>query len=364
MVFVLLQSVGVWAVESGAAGKLDLKLRLKPGQKYGMRIIEEDKISQTIMGRQQDVNHIKATGLRFEVEEVDANSIATIKLTYQTLREKTNSWAGGMEYDSTKPCTAADNPLAQMYTAMMGESFIMKVTPEGKIIGLNGIDEMFLGMAEKIIVAEDKLITKAPPGTCSRNKSNGNTPTEETQKEISAEERAKKRIERINKEYGSREKRIEVVKEMIKKMPNMGEDQFRNMLSNMIMVFPDRPVGIGDSWMAKMILASQSLPIEIDGTCTVKGSKKGVVIVDVSSKRNLDDEAVPIGKARMKIAGSYQGTSEIDEASGWMMRSKANMHFSGEMKMTGMAGNKQMPQGMTVPMSIESLIAVEPMELE
>ena len=144
-------------------------------------------------------------------------------------------------------------------------------------------------------------------------------------------------------------------------MPEFSEDQIKNMLSDMIMVFPDRPVGIGDSWTAKMILASQSLPIEIDGTYSVKASKKGVVIVDVSSKRHLDDEAVPIGKARMKIAGSYQGTLEIDEASGWVIRSKANMKFSGEMKIDA---NKQMPQGMTVPISIESAITVEPIKVE
>ena len=39
---------------------------------------------------------------------------------------------GGGEYDSTKPSTAKGN-LGLMYTAMMGQSFIVRVTPEGKI---------------------------------------------------------------------------------------------------------------------------------------------------------------------------------------------------------------------------------------
>jgi len=348
LIFIFVLIAGVWAAESRPAEELDLKLRLIPGQKYGMRVNKENKISQTIMGRQQNINHIKAVTMELEVKEVGFDGVASIKVTYRTLKEKTKTGTPGQqfEYDSTDPCTAVGNPLASMYSAMMGQSFTIKVAPKGEIFELKGIDEMFSRMAEKIIIAEDELLSKAP--ACERVK-------KQTQKETE-EERAKRRIEATNKIYGDRKKRTEAVKEMIKKMPMFGNDQIRNMLSGMIITFPDRPVGIGDSWTAKMILASQSLPIEIDGTYTVKGSKKGVVIVDISSKRDLDDEAVPIGKVRMKIAGSYQGTSEIDEASGWMIRSKANMHFSGETKI---AGNKEMPEGMTVPMSIESAIAVE-----
>jgi len=352
-IFVLILVVGIVASDSSATEKLDLKLRLKPGQKYSVRITTEDKISQTVMGQQKNISHTKATAAGFEVKEVDANGVASIRVTYRTLKEKTDSWAGGIEYDSTKPDTAAGNPLARFYTPLIGESFTIRVTSEGQIVGLKGIDEMFLRIAEKMVEAEDKLVRAAPPGTCEAAK-------KRAQKET-PEERAKRRIEGFNNKYGSREKRVEAVKEMIKKMPEFSEDQIKNMLSDMIMVFPDRPVGIGDSWTAKMILASQSLPIEIDGTYSVKASKKGVVIVDVSSKRHLDDEAVPIGKARMKIAGSYQGTLEIDEASGWVIRSKANMKFSGEMKIDA---NKQMPQGMTVPISIESAITVEPIKVE
>ncbi len=156
-VFVLL--IAILVSDSGAAQKLDLKLRLKPGQKYGILITTEDEVAQTIMGRQQDISHTKAMGLEFDVEQVDANGIATIKVTYRTLKEKTSSWAGGMEYDSTKPAgTFADNPLALTYAAMMGQSFGMKVSPRGTIVEVNGIEQLFEEIAEKIVAAEDDLI--------------------------------------------------------------------------------------------------------------------------------------------------------------------------------------------------------------
>jgi len=315
-----------------------------------MRITTEQKISQTIGGKQQDISHMKATGMSFEVKEVDADGIALIKVTYRTLREKTDSWAGGMEYDSTKPETAAGNPLAPTYAAMIGDGFIMKVAPKGEIVGLDGIDEMFMRMAEKIVVAEDKLISAAPAGTCeaAKKKAVKETP----------QERASRRIEATNNIYGSRDKRKQALKEMIKNNPLFAEKQFKNLARNIVAAFPNQSVGIGDSWGGKITL-SAVLPVEVDSTYMLKGNEKGVVVVDVSSKMDLDEKAIGNkkglpGQTGMKMRGSssYQGTLQIDGTNGWIIRKKANMRFSGEVTQ----------QGMTVPMSIESVITVEPIE--
>ena len=350
IIFIFAQVPVVCVAESGAAEKLDLKLRLKPGQKYSMRITTEQKISQTIGGKQQDISHMKAAGMSFEVKEVDADGIASVKVTYLTLKEKTTSTAGEFEYNSADPCTAVNNPLAPTYAALMGDGFIMKVTPEGEIVGLDGIDEMFMRMAEKIVVAEDKLISAAPAGTCE--------PAKEKAVKETPEERASRRIEATNNIYGSRDKRKQALKEMIKNNPLFAEKQFKNLARNIVTAFPNQSVGIGDSWGGKITL-SAVLPVEVDSTYTLKGNEKGVVVVDVSSKMDLDDKAIGNkkglpGQTGMKMRGSssYQGTLQIDGTSGWMIRKKANMRFSGEVTQ----------QGMTVPMSIESVITVEPIE--
>lgn len=351
-VFIFALIALAWGADTPTAGKLDLKLRLRPGQKYGMRIVRQDKISHTIMGQQQDMNHTKAMGIDFEVKEVDANAIASIKVTYRTLQEKTVGTTDQVEveYDSTKDSWAVDNPLAMMYAPMIGDGFIMKVTPEGEIVGLDGIDEMFMRMAEKIVVAEDKLISAAPVGTCeaAKKKAVKETP----------QERASRRIEATNNIYGSRDKRKQALKEMIKNHPLFAEKQFKNLARNMVTAFPNQSVGIGDSWGGKITL-SAVLPVEVDSTYMLKGNEKGVVVVDVSSKMDLDEKAIGDkrglpGQTGMKMRGSssYQGTLQIDGTSGWIIRKKANMRFSGEVTQ----------QGMTVPMSIESVITVEPIE--
>ena len=129
VVLVFFLTMGVVTSDGYAAEKLDLKLRLKPGQKHSMRIITENKISHTIMGQQQKINHHKAIELEFEVKEVEANGTALVKVTYQSIKEKGGTGQATLEYDSTKPETFADNPFAPTYNAMMGQGFVMKITP-------------------------------------------------------------------------------------------------------------------------------------------------------------------------------------------------------------------------------------------
>ncbi len=333
--------------KSDTARGLDLKLRLQPGQKHRLRIIREDKVSLSMVGQRQDINSISTVGLEFEVEQIDADSIAWIKVTYLTLQEKAESVAGKMEYDSTKPDAATDHAFAQTYSSMIGQSFVMKVTPDGKMVELKGIDEMYLGMAEKIVEGEDESIRKR----AMERMADG------------AEERAERSIENLNQRYGSRKKREEAVSDLIKKNPFFTEEKIRGTVGNVIMPFPGGFVEIGDSWQGKAALPAGA-PIDIDLTYTLEQKKQGIVVVGISSKIELVDEPAstkdnPLGATKASVTGSYEGFVQIDSGSGWMVRKNATMRCSGEMKMPP---NEQIPQGMTLPITMESITTVEPIE--
>jgi len=314
LVFVL--TVGSWTANSNAAEKIDLKLRLKQGQKYGMQTIIDQKISQTIQEQEQNIRQMIATGMDFEVLAVDDNGVASVKTTYQTIHVKISGPMGVIEYDSTKPDAPADanNPVAQMmgqmYASMVGRSLVMKVNPRGKVVEVKGFKEMMQRMVEKMCGDDD------------------------------AEKRK--------------------MKEFMKNF--LSEDRVKIMGSNMMMAFPARPVGIGDSWADKESM-SIGFPIEIANTYTLKERKNGVAIVDVSSKMDFGEKDAPIDtgpvKINMEMTGRVRGTSQIDEASGWMIRSKMKMQLSGEIKIIP---NEQMPEGMTVPMTIDSVITVKPIK--
>lgn len=335
-IVVFFLTMSVVTSEDYAAEKLDLKLRLKPGQKHSMRIITENKISHTIMGQQQKINHHKTVELELEVKDVQPSAAALVKVTYLSLKEKGESNQGKMEYDSTKPEIFEGNPLAASYNAMIGQGFVMKITPDGKVAKLTGIDEMYGQMAKKIVDAEDVSIRKKI-----RDRS-----------EVASEARAKESIKNLNKRYGSREKRVEAAKEMIKKNPIFTEEKFKETVANVFVSLPDSPVRAGDSWRDKMILGALSGLVKINGTYTLKKIEKESVIVDVSSKKELDKEDIPRGAGSVKGSCTYQQSCEIDKATGWMKHNKARTQFSGEITQ----------QGMTVPMSIESVVTVEPMK--
>jgi hypothetical protein len=334
-VFVLLFSI--LCSTSAAEDKLDLKLRLKPGDKYGMQITTTQDISQGMMGKQQKIVYARNFGIEAEAKQVDANGIASIEVSFRTLKEKTI--IGGttsFEYDSTKPLPTGDN-MARMYSALMGESFIARITPLGKIVELE-LDKMYLGMAKKMMESEDKLIRGR------------------------MKERAQDAIERTNKRYGSREKRKQALKQQIEQFPVFSEERIRSIAINSLAVFPPSPLQIGDSWK-DMITVDLLALVEIDGTHTLKGHENGIVSINVSAKRSLDSKPVILKtgplKMSIRLAGSYDATIKLDAKSGWLLSKHADMRFTGE---TTVDGNNQAPQGQTMQMSVKATVTVEPMK--
>ena len=329
----------MWCTNCSGGESIDLKLRLKPKQKYSLRIIEENKTSQKAMGQSIDINQTKLTELEFKVEEVDANNIASIKVTYLKLKEKGASQGRQMEYDSTNPEISADNPLAPMYSAMIGQGFIMKVSPKGKILELTGVDEMYLKMAEKLADSEDEDLRKKYG------------------------DKAQRAIDKSNQRFGSRAKRIEALNEKIKKLPMFGQWRLMELLNNVVVPFAGKPIGIGDSWQAGAMRMSM-LPDEIEGTYTLKEKNQTFLTIDINSKIDINNVTVPgmgspQGQTKVSLKGSYEGSLQIDQTSGWLNLKKTTLKIAGELKM---AGNKQMPQGMTIPISTEFTITVEPIE--
>ena len=321
---------------SVAEDKLDLKLRPKPGEKHGMRITTTQNISQAMMGKEQEIVYTRNFGIEAEAKQVDADGTTSIKITFLTLKETTTIEGITRGYDSTKPQSPDDN-MAQMYSAMMGESFIARVTPQGKIVELE-LDKMYLGMANKMMESEDKLIKDR------------------------MKKRAQEAIERMNKRYGSSEKRKQALKQQIEQFPVFSEERIRSIAINTIAVFPRSPLQIGDSWKDKITVDLLAL-IEIESTHTLKGHEKGTVSINVSAKRSLDDKPVisKMGpnKSSTRLAGSYDATIKVDEKSGWLISKRADMRFTGE---TTLAGNKQEPQRQKMQMAVKATVTVEPMK--
>jgi hypothetical protein len=304
-IFIIVLTAGILVAENSEAERIDLKLRLKPGQKYGVRITADYTQSQTIEGKQENYQNMAAWGVGFEVISVDANGVSSLKTTFRSVQTKMDGPMGRMEYDSNKKDKpAADNVLGQLFGSVVGESFVIKISSKPEIVELKGLKEVMNRVARKVAGYDESVKALLNEGVIER------------------------------------------------------------MVSYMTIPFPKEPVAIGGSWTEKGSVPVIAVPHEIEQTFTLKERKKGMVIVDVNAKIIAPGDAnyIDMGeglKMSIRMGGTKHGITEIDEASGWMIRSKEKMRLSGEMKV---APNKEMPEGVTVPMSVEGIITIEPME--
>ena len=320
---------------SDDVGNLDLKLRLKAGQKHRLRLYRETNSSQTIEGRKIDENLINTMGLEFEAEEVDPNGIIRLKVTYLTIHDVTITERGRREYDSTKPDVATNNRGGVLFSAMIGQSFIAKVTTKGEIVELEGLNEMYQRMAEPIVKWDEEDAKR-------RARMPGRTVT-----------------------FAPIEERIESRKKYLEMHSRTGQRAIREMLGSVIVPFRREPVALGGSWQARSTLSMGGSTIIglYDCTYNLREAKQESVLVDIGSKIGLDDEPVPGGEGpdspRVTLTGSCQGSLEIDPSTGWLLHKNVTLNYSGEIKRPP---TERSPQGSTMGMSIEIVTTVEPIE--
>jgi len=337
------------AAASEDARNHDLKLRLKTGERHRLQLYREYNGVITVKGQQHDSSDIYTTGLECEVEQVDANGVTLLKMTYLTFKAINKTPRGQSEYDSTKPDTIGEYAYGAILSAMIGQSFVVKVTPQGKIAELDGLDEMHQRMAETVVENEDKATMQSYA----------------REQAATAEQDAKRRIDSVNQKYGSREKRIEATREKLVNGPHSGEKYVKEMVNNVIMSFPGGLVGIGDSWQAWTALFSLGDTELDDCTYTLRENKQAAVSVDISSKVEVDkDEPIDskdasAGSSRTTLSGSCQGSLEIDPRTGWMLHKNVTLRCSGETKRSP---TKQRPQGSTTAISMEIVTTVEPID--
>ena len=306
------------AAEDKTAEKIDLRLNLKKGQKFGMKLTVGQKISQTVDGQEQKINQNVIFGTISEVLAVDSGIIA-LKATYSHIQTKMDGPMGLIEYDSTKPPVDPNTldpqgkMMTAMWSAMAGQSFIMDLTPTGEIIGVKDFDKMWERMMEEM-AGDDPQMGQA-------------------------------------------------MKDMMKKL--VSEDALKQSGGDMMMRFLDEPVAIGDMWY-DMVSLDLGFPIDIDAAYILKNRKDGIAFIDVVSKMDMGDKDSKLieiegMKMNMQLSGTLTGTSEIDETTGWILRSKIEQNFFGVVKI---APNEHMPDGMSIPMTIQSTSTIEPMELK
>lgn len=268
-----------------AADAVDLKLNLKKGDVYRMRQTQEQTVSQTAFGQTQDNSQTMIYDQKIEVVDVLADGNMKIKASTESIKVKLTNPQETVEFDSTNP-TDQENPEFAGYKAIANSEFLMTLDPKGNVVNVEGIEAMM----DSVMKEYENLPAEAKGG----------------------------------------------LEESFKKM--FSDENMKQMLGNVGAIYPDKSVSIGDTWSDEVSLDVAVMSMDLKNTYTLKEQKDGRAIIAVDSTISTKEPQVfNMGAMQMKHtinSGTQSGTVEVDETSGWIMRSQIDQNMTGTIEMT------------------------------
>jgi hypothetical protein len=307
------------------AGKVDLKLRLKVGESHEMKMTQTQNMTQTMNGQETKTKQTQEMVMDLNVLSVDANGVMDIEMTCKSMKMAMDGPMGHMEFDSSNPKPvdhdeSGQQMLATAFSFIRGgaiSAFNDRFTTGGLYPGASFIVGGFLS------VINDNMNRRA--------------------------------AEIKDKTFAGTLSTITDSKIQMKITPT-GE---ASMTSFAMGTFPAEPVAVGDTWHSTTSTNS-TMPMDISTTCSLKDRKDGIAYVDTVTNFNMGDGskviADPNNKVSVQMSGTMNSTNEVDEKTGLARKSNIVMNFS---SITRMEASKQIPQSMTMPMTIQGNIIIE-----
>ena len=89
--------------------------------------------------------------------------------------------------------------------------------------------------------------------------------------------------------------------------------------------------------------------------------KDGIAVIELTSKIDMGKTGGKLidmngMKANMLMTGVMTGQKKVDQANGWLTESKSKFSMNGSIKFES---STQMPQGMTMPMTMEGSVTAK-----
>jgi len=282
---------------SGAAATR-LEWKLAKGKTYYQRTMIDQQIAQTVMGQEQKIEQNMGIGLKLQVLDVDAQGNMRIQYTYLWTRLKQVNPMAQVDYDSSvkSPVPAG----AEGFAALIGQSYTVKMTPKGKVLDVNGVEQL-----------RDAVLKKLPAGA---DATMGMNPV----------------------------------------AGYLDKGSLRQMTEAGMAIYPDKPVNAGDSWNKEMTMAV-GFTMTIQSKWTLQKAEAGVATIGVAATIRSDPNAPPMDaggmKMRFALSGTQEGTIQVAEATGLITARKERTQLKGDIQAGASA---DAPPMMVIPMTIDT----------
>jgi hypothetical protein len=126
-----------------------LKFKFAPGDKYSLVSVTEQKVAMVVDGNEQASEQTTQLECNFDVEEVDESGCAWAKYTYKRITMKLRAAKQKVDFDSD--ANQAKTPMqAAPFRLAMGEVLYLRVTPQGRIEKINGLQALITSAKAKM----------------------------------------------------------------------------------------------------------------------------------------------------------------------------------------------------------------------
>lgn len=121
--------------------KVELRLKYEKGQELRYRTVQKTLTEAAGNSMQQNMGFIFC----MKVEEVGPDGAATLKCTYEAVSVKVTGLQD-LDYDSEKDKEVPEEPMLQMLSKLVGQSFVMKMTAVGRVAEVKGFEKILEAM--------------------------------------------------------------------------------------------------------------------------------------------------------------------------------------------------------------------------
>lgn len=277
------EAMPAWKADEDAYA---LEARFQPGETYTSVMDMEQSMKMNVMGQTIPMTQTQRQEHAMNVISLQ-DSVYTLERTLTRMQMSTESDAIPSQSFDTATDTSAAAVQSNPALALIDLPVRIEMTPKGKIMRVDGVEEMASKMKESL--------------------------------------------------QGS------LQKEQIESM--LDPENIREAMRS-ISPYPEGPVRVGDSWDVSYAM-NMGMPIQVDATYTLTRVEGQTAYTDVSMTMNTPEGgaemAAGMGAMTMTMSGTSNGTAQFDLPSG--LQTQTNMDLNLDMDMTVEA------QGQTMDMT-------------
>lgn len=295
------------SILSGCQNTLDITFNVKKGDKYRVVVTNVQKITEEINGQKVNIDQTSKTSFLYNVTEVASDGTATINIKFDAFNIKTANGGQTYEFDSSKAKDEKDEQ-GSAYMALLGQSFTAKVSKDGKVQEITGVDKLFKNVIDTLQIPDQK----------------------------------------------AKDTLVETLKQ------SFGDEALKQSLGSMTEMYPkNKKIKVGDSWEDKQTI-SVGYPMTINSKWTLKADEGGILTLDADSSIDANNSSEPMDlmgfKVKYTLKGTQNETMKLTKSNGFIQSGEVNQNISGTMTFES---NELLPDEMAVPMTMEDKVTYE-----